>query len=115
MILSHPHTPFKSLAMEILMRKWLSAQEAKQAGLVSSVFPVDHLVTDTIRCGERIASNSKIITAMAKEAINAAFELLLAEGNRLEKRLFHATFATEDRKEGMTAFVEKRKVSFQGK
>ncbi|XP_048852106.1 enoyl-CoA hydratase, mitochondrial-like isoform X2 [Brienomyrus brachyistius] len=106
----------KSLAMEmVLTGKRLTAQEAKQAGLVSGVFPVQQLVPEAIRCGERIASNSKIITAMAKEAINAAFELPLAEGNRLEKKLFYATFATEDRKEGMTAFLEKRKASFKDK
>uniref|UniRef100_A0A3B3RF89 Enoyl-CoA hydratase, mitochondrial n=1 Tax=Paramormyrops kingsleyae TaxID=1676925 RepID=A0A3B3RF89_9TELE len=106
----------KSLAMEmVLTGKRLNAQEAKQAGLVSGIFPVDQLVPEAIRCGEKIASNSKVIAAMAKEAINAAFELPLADGNRLEKRLFHATFATKDRKEGMTAFVEKRKAVFQDK
>uniref|UniRef100_A0A3B3RES0 Enoyl CoA hydratase, short chain, 1, mitochondrial n=1 Tax=Paramormyrops kingsleyae TaxID=1676925 RepID=A0A3B3RES0_9TELE len=83
----------KSLAMEmVLTEKRLTAQEAKQ------------LVPEAIRWGEKIASNSKVIFAMAKEAINAAFELPLADGNRLEKWLFHATFATQDRKEGMTAF-----------
>ncbi|XP_030627230.1 enoyl-CoA hydratase, mitochondrial [Chanos chanos] len=106
----------KSLAMEmVLTGDRISAQEAKQAGLVSKVLPVDQLVSEAVRCGEKIASNSKLVTAMAKEAVNAAFELTLAEGNRLEKRLFHATFATEDRKEGMTAFVEKRKADFQDK
>ncbi|XP_048852114.1 enoyl-CoA hydratase, mitochondrial-like [Brienomyrus brachyistius] len=86
----------KSLAMEmVLTGKRLSAQEAMQAGLVSGVFPVQQLVPETTRCAEKIASNSKIITAMAKEAINAAFELPLVEGNRLEKRLFHATLATQ--------------------
>ncbi|KAL2083047.1 hypothetical protein ACEWY4_020820 [Coilia grayii] len=106
----------KSLAMEmVLTGDRISAQDAKQAGLVSRVFPVDQLVSEAIKTGEKIASNSKLVSAMAKEAVNAAFELTLAEGNRLEKRLFHATFATEDRKEGMTAFVEKRKADFQDK
>uniref|UniRef100_A0AAY5EE71 Enoyl-CoA hydratase, mitochondrial n=1 Tax=Electrophorus electricus TaxID=8005 RepID=A0AAY5EE71_ELEEL len=106
----------KSLAMEmVLTGDRISAQEAKQAGLVSKVFPVEQLVSEAVKCGEKIASNSKIVSAMAKEAVNAAFELTLAEGNRFEKRLFHATFATEDRKEGMTAFVEKRKAAFQDK
>ncbi|MEQ2159232.1 putative enoyl-CoA hydratase, mitochondrial, partial [Goodea atripinnis] len=82
-------------------------------GLVSKVYPVDQLVSEAVKCGEKIAANSKLVSAMAKEAVNAAFELSLAEGNRLEKRLFHATFATDDRKEGMTAFVEKRKANFQ--
>ncbi|KAK2852537.1 hypothetical protein Q7C36_007738 [Tachysurus vachellii] len=104
----------KSLAMEmVLTGDRISAQDAKQSGLVSKVFPVDELVSEAIKCGEKIASNSKLVSAMAKEAVNAAFELSLNEGNRLEKRLFHATFATEDRKEGMSAFVEKRKAEFQ--
>ncbi|TNM99972.1 enoyl-CoA hydratase, mitochondrial [Takifugu flavidus] len=104
----------KSLAMKmVLTGDRINAQEAKQSGLVSDVYPVDQLVSEAVKCGEKIASNSKLVTAMAKEAVNSAFELSLAEGNRLEKRLFHATFATEDRKEGMTAFVEKRKANFQ--
>uniref|UniRef100_A0A8C2Q6Z9 Enoyl-CoA hydratase, mitochondrial n=1 Tax=Cyprinus carpio TaxID=7962 RepID=A0A8C2Q6Z9_CYPCA len=89
------------------------SQLRRQSSLVSKVFPVDQLVSEAVRCGEKIAGNSKLVSAMAKEAVNAAFELTLAEGSRLEKRLFHATFATEDRKEGMTAFVEKRKAAFQ--
>ncbi|XP_006630315.1 enoyl-CoA hydratase, mitochondrial [Lepisosteus oculatus] len=106
----------KSLAMEmVLTGDRISAQEAKASGLVSKVYPADQVVQEAIRCGEKIAENSKLVSAMAKEAINAAFELTLAEGNRLEKRLFHATFATDDRKEGMTAFVEKRKASFKDK
>ncbi|XP_017268268.1 enoyl-CoA hydratase, mitochondrial [Kryptolebias marmoratus] len=106
----------KSLAMEmVLTGDRINAQEAKQSGLVSKIYPVDQLVSEAVKCGEKIAANSKLVTAMAKEAVNAAFELTLAEGNRLEKRLFHATFATDDRKEGMTAFVEKRKASFQDK
>ncbi|XP_076831436.1 enoyl-CoA hydratase, mitochondrial [Brachyhypopomus gauderio] len=106
----------KSLAMEmVLTGDRISAEEAKQAGLVSKVFPVEQLVSEAVKCGEKIASNSKLVSAMAKEAVNAAYELTLAEGSRLEKRLFHATFATEDRKEGMTAFVEKRKAAFKDK
>ncbi|XP_068183525.1 enoyl-CoA hydratase, mitochondrial [Antennarius striatus] len=106
----------KSLAMEmVLTGDKINAQEAKQSGLVSKICPVDQLVSEAVKCGEKIASNSKLVSAMAKEAVNAAYELTLAEGNRLEKRLFHATFATDDRKEGMTAFVEKRKASFQDK
>ncbi|XP_074531926.1 enoyl-CoA hydratase, mitochondrial [Halichoeres trimaculatus] len=106
----------KSLAMEmVLTGDRINAQEAKQSGLVSKIVPVDQLVSEAVKCGEKIAGNSKLVSAMAKEAVNAAYELTLAEGNRLEKRLFHATFATDDRKEGMTAFVEKRKASFQDK
>ncbi|XP_051897507.1 LOW QUALITY PROTEIN: enoyl-CoA hydratase, mitochondrial [Pristis pectinata] len=103
----------KSLAMEmVLTGDRISAQEAKANGLVSKVYPASQVVDEAIRCGEKIASNSKLITAMAKEAVNGAFELTLAEGNRLEKHLFHATFSTIDRKEGMSAFVAKRKANF---
>nr|KAF6455781.1 enoyl-CoA hydratase, short chain 1 [Rousettus aegyptiacus] len=104
----------KSLAMEmVLTGDRISAQDAKQAGLVSKVFPVETLLEEAIRCAEKIASNSKLITAMAKEAVNAAFEMTLTEGNKLERKIFYSTFATEDQKEGMAAFVEKRKASFQ--
>ncbi|PIO33193.1 Enoyl-CoA hydratase, mitochondrial, partial [Aquarana catesbeiana] len=81
-------------------------------GLVSKVFPADKVVEEAIGCAEKIARHSKLIVAMAKEAVNGAFELSLSEGNRLEKRLFYSTFATDDQKEGMTAFVEKRKANF---
>ncbi|XP_051001524.1 enoyl-CoA hydratase, mitochondrial [Acomys russatus] len=104
----------KSLAMEmVLTGDRISAQDAKQAGLVSKIFPVETLVDEAIRCAEKIASNSKIIVAMAKESVNAAFEMTLAEGNKLEKKLFYSTFATNDRREGMAAFVEKRKADFK--
>uniref|UniRef100_A0A8C4TQS3 Enoyl-CoA hydratase, mitochondrial n=1 Tax=Erpetoichthys calabaricus TaxID=27687 RepID=A0A8C4TQS3_ERPCA len=104
----------KSLAMEmVLTGDRISAKEAKESGLVSKIFPVEQLVEEALRCGEKIANNSKLVCAMAKEAVNAAFELTLTEGSRFEKRIFHATFATDDRKEGMTAFVEKRKANFK--
>ncbi|XP_044518808.1 enoyl-CoA hydratase, mitochondrial [Gracilinanus agilis] len=106
----------KSLAMEmVLTGDRISAQEAKQAGLVSKIFPVDKLVEEAILCAEKIAKNSKIVTEMAKESVNAAYETTLAEGIKTEKKLFYSTFATEDRKEGMTAFVEKRKPNFKDK
>ncbi|KAM8782174.1 enoyl-CoA hydratase, mitochondrial [Rhynchonycteris naso] len=104
----------KSLAMEmVLTGDRISAQEAKEAGLVSKIFPVEKLVEEAIHCAEKIARNSTFITAVAKESVNAAFEMSLAEGNKLEKKLFYLTFATDDRKEGMTAFVEKRKANFK--
>ncbi|KQL61129.1 enoyl-CoA hydratase, mitochondrial-like protein [Amazona aestiva] len=97
----------KSLAMEmVLTGDRISAQEAKEAGLVSKIFPVEKLVDAAVACAEKIASNSKLVAAMAKESTT------LAEGMRTEKRLFYATFATADRKEGMSAFVEKRKANF---
>ncbi|CAM9872882.1 enoyl-CoA hydratase, mitochondrial [Lampetra fluviatilis] len=103
----------KSLAMEmVLTGDRISAQQAKEAGLVSKVCPPDQLLGEAVKLGEKISRHSKLVISMAKEAVNAAFELSLAEGNRLEKRFFHATFATDDRKEGMSAFVEKRKATF---
>jgi enoyl-CoA hydratase len=106
----------KSKAMEIcLTGNQFSAQEAEQMGIVSKVFPHDKLLPETIKTAEKIASNSKIIVAMAKEAVNRAYETTLQEGLQTERRLFHSTFATEDRKEGMSAFVEKRPPKFQDK
>uniref|UniRef100_A0A8C4QH56 Enoyl-CoA hydratase, mitochondrial n=1 Tax=Eptatretus burgeri TaxID=7764 RepID=A0A8C4QH56_EPTBU len=106
----------KSRAMEmVLTGERITADEAKQAGLVSKVFAPEVLVEEAIKLGEKISRNSQLISAMAKEAVDAAFELSLTEGIRLEKRLFHTTFATEDRKEGMTAFGERRKPNFTNK
>nr|XP_060621024.1 enoyl-CoA hydratase, mitochondrial [Anolis sagrei ordinatus] len=103
----------KSLAMEmVLSARRLSAQEAVQAGLASRVCPQAQLLEQAVALAERIARNSQVAAAMAKEAVNAAFEVGLAEGCRLEKRLFHASFATRDRQEGMDAFVEKRTPRF---
>jgi len=100
----------KSRAMEMnLTGTPISAQEASDWGLVARIFPPESLVEEAIKKADKIASHSKIIVQLCKEATNASQELPLQEGLRLEKRLFHATFATNDRKEGMTAFVEKRK------
>lgn len=108
-----PRAVGKSLAMEmVLTGDRISAQQALQFGLVSKVCPPETLLDEALKTAEKIASNSKLINQMAKEAVNASYELTLAEGNRLEKRFFHATFATNDRREGMTAFVEKRKANF---
>ncbi|XP_065674513.1 enoyl-CoA hydratase, mitochondrial [Hydra vulgaris] len=106
----------KSKAMEMCLTGVpINAQEALQFGLVSKVVPADQLVDESVKTASLIAANSKLITALCKEAINKGFELPLKEGCHLEKRLFHATFATLDRKEGMDAFVEKRKASFKDK
>ena len=100
----------KSLAMEMnLTGVPISATEAQKAGLVSKIFPVESVVDEAISTADKIASHSKIVVQMCKQATNAAYETTLTEGLATEKRLFHATFATHDRKEGMTAFVEKRK------
>ena len=91
------------------------AQEAERCGLVSRVVPAAELVDEAVRTAARIAGFSSPIVMLAKEAVNRAFETPLAEGLRFERRLFHATFATEDRKEGMAAFVEKRTPQFKNR
>jgi len=104
----------KSKAMDMcLTGRLMDAQEAVQCGLVSRVFPAGELLARTIEIAEKIASLSRPMTMMAKEAVNRAFETSLAEGVRFERRLFHSTFATEDQKEGMAAFVEKRQPQFK--
>jgi len=105
----------KSKAMEIVLTgNRIKAEEAHRIGLVSAVFPSEKVVDEAIKTAEKIASHSRIVVQLAKEAVNAAFETTLAEGTRLEKRLFHTTFGLADRKEGMTAFLEKRKPNFTG-
>jgi len=99
----------KSKAMEMnLTGVPIGADEALAFGLVSKVCG-DNVVEEAVKTADKIASHSQLIVQMAKEATNAAYETTLAEGLATEKRLFHATFSTADRKEGMTAFVEKRK------
>ncbi|XP_046854756.1 enoyl-CoA hydratase, mitochondrial-like [Xenia sp. Carnegie-2017] len=104
----------KSLAMEmVLTGDHISANEALAAGLASKVYPADDLLNKAIKTAENIASKSKLIVAMAKDAVNTAYETTLAEGIKFEKKIFYATFATDDRKEGMTAFVNKREAEFK--
>jgi enoyl-CoA hydratase len=86
----------------------MGAQEALATGLVARVVAPEKLLGEAITLGERISAHSRPAIAMAKEATNAAYELTLAEGVRFERRLFHASFATADQKEGMAAFAEKR-------
>ena len=103
----------KSKAMEMcLTGDRISAEEAEKAGLVSKVFPPDQLVDEAIKMADKICQHSKLIVAMCKEAINTSFELPLHEGLHFEKRVFHTTFSTADRKEGMNAFVDKRPPNF---
>ncbi len=104
----------KSKAMEmILTARMMDAAEAERANLVCRVVPVAELLPEALKMGEKIASLSAPSVAMAKEAVNAAFETTLREGVRLERRLFQSLFATADQKEGMAAFAEKRKPSFR--
>lgn len=103
----------KSKAMQLVLTgDRLSAQEALAFGLVAQVVPAAATVDTAVAMGARIAAHSKPIVAMAKEAVNAAYEGTLAEGIRFERRMFHTTFATKDQKEGMAAFAEKRKPAF---
>jgi enoyl-CoA hydratase len=89
------------------------AAEAERSGLVSRVVPAADLLPEALKAAEKIASMSRPLAMMVKDAVNRAYETTLAEGVRFERRLFHATFATEDQKEGMAAFVEKRQPQFK--
>uniref|UniRef100_T1IKY6 enoyl-CoA hydratase n=1 Tax=Strigamia maritima TaxID=126957 RepID=T1IKY6_STRMM len=106
----------KSKALEILLvGDPINAQEAERCGLVAKIFPADKLVDETVKLSEKICAHSKFIVSMCKEAVNTEYETSLTEGLDFEKRMFHTTFATEDRKGGMNAFVEKRPAKFQDK
>jgi enoyl-CoA hydratase len=106
----------KAKAMDLcLTGRMMDAEEAERAGLVSRIVPADKLLDEAVAVATRIASLSHPAVMMVKEAVNRAFETTLAEGVRFERRLFHATFATEDQKEGMAAFVEKRKPTFRNR
>ena len=104
----------KSKAMEmILTGRMMDAAEAERANLVARVVPNDLLLAEAVKLGEKIASLSGPSVAIAKEAVNRAFETTLSEGVRFERRVFHSLFATADQKEGMAAFAEKRKPAFR--
>jgi enoyl-CoA hydratase len=89
--------------------------EAERAGLVSRIVPVDKLMDEALAAALAICSFSQMATMATKESVNRAFEGSLSDGLMFERRLFHALFATEDQKEGMAAFVEKRKAKFKHK
>ncbi len=106
----------KSKAMEMcLTGRMMDAEEAERAGLVSRVVPAAELIDDAVKTAEQIASKSRPIVMLAKEAVNRAYETTLSEGVRFERRLFHSTFATEDQKEGMSAFIDKRQPEFKNR
>ena len=104
----------KAKAMDMcLTGRMMDADEANKCGLVSRVVPADKLIEEALKVASVIASKSTVISMMTKESVNRAFETTLTEGIRFERRVFHAMFATEDQKEGMAAFVEKRKPNFK--
>ncbi|MDM9627341.1 enoyl-CoA hydratase [Rhizobium sp. S152] len=106
----------KAKAMDmVLTGRMMDAAEAERAGLVSRVVAPDRLLDEALEAAARIASLSRPSVLMAKEAVNRALETTLEEGLRFERRLFHSLFGTEDQKEGMTAFIEKRKPAFQNR
>jgi enoyl-CoA hydratase len=106
----------KAKAMDmILTGRMMDAAEAERSGLVSRVIPAAQLVEEAVKIAAQIAALSRPAVLMAKESINRAYETTLAEGVRFERRLFHSLFATSDQKEGMAAFVEKRKPSFKNR
>jgi enoyl-CoA hydratase len=110
-----PRAVSKAKAMDMcLTARFMDAAEAERAGLVSRVVTADRLMDEALEAGAIIAAMSPPSVMMIKEAVNRAYESSLSEGIHFERRLFHSTFATEDQKEGMKAFVEKRLPSFRG-
>lgn len=106
----------KSKAMDmILTARMMDAAEAERAGLVSRVVPADTLIEEAMAAAKKIAAQSPLAVMMNKELVNAAYDTTLTQGVALERRLFHSLFAFDDQKEGMAAFVDKRKPGFTGK
>lgn len=111
-----PRAVSKAKAMDMcLTARMMDAAEAERAGLVSRVVAADKLLEETLTAAATIASMSLPTVMMVKESINRAYETTLAEGVQFERRLFHSTFATEDQKEGMRAFLEKRPPVFSNR
>jgi enoyl-CoA hydratase len=109
-----PRALGKAKAMDLVLTgRTMDAAEAERAGLVSRIVPADRLLEEALAVASQIAEFSLPSVMLAKEAINRAYESPLAEGMLFERRLFHSLFATEDQKEGMAAFVEKRKPKFR--
>jgi enoyl-CoA hydratase len=104
----------KAKAMDMnLTGRFMDAVEAERAGLVSRVVPAAQLRDEAMKCAAKIAEKSAVITMTVKESVNRALETTLREGLLFERRAFHAAFATEDQKEGMAAFIEKRQPQFR--
>lgn len=106
----------KAVAMEmVLNNRWLSAEEALQHGLVNYVHPLESYLEEALTLANAIASQAPLALRLGKEAVNMAFEVGLSAGIEYERKLFYLLFGTEDQKEGMAAFLEKRKPRWQGK
>jgi len=106
----------KAKAMEMcLTGRLIDAEEAERAGLVARIVPAEQLLDEALKVARSIAEKSLPMAMMVKESVNRAFEVSLAEGIRFERRVFHAAFATQDQKEGMAAFIEKREPRFNGR
>ena len=104
----------KSKAMEmVLTGRMMTAEEAERAGLASRVVPLDELLDEAVAVAKKMCELSQPALMIAKECVNRAYETTLAEGVRFERRLFHSTFSTEDKTEGMSAFMEKRTAQFK--
>jgi len=111
-----PRFAGKAKAMDmVLTARMMDAAEAERCGLVSRVVPAAELVSTALAAGKTIATLSPLSVMMAKELVNAAFETPLSQGVKMERRHFHSLFAFEDQKEGMAAFVEKRKPAFKSR
>ena len=106
----------KSKSMDMhLTGRFMDAEEAERSGLVSRVVPVKKLMDEAMNAAQKIAEKSVLTSIAAKEAVNRSYETTLSEGLLFERRLFHSLFATEDQKEGMAAFSEKREAQFRDK
>ncbi|MCF6234285.1 MAG: enoyl-CoA hydratase [Rhodobacteraceae bacterium] len=106
----------KSKSMDMnLTGRFMDAQEAERSGLVSRVVPAKKLIEEATSVAQKIAEKSMITTLAIKEAVNRSYETTLSEGILFERRVFHSMFATEDQKEGMAAFLEKREPQFRDK
>ena len=110
------HAIGKAKAMEMcLTGRMMDADEAERSGLVAKVVPADTLLDEAMKTAEQIAAMPPLAAIAVKEMVNAAFEIPLSQGIRFERRLFHGLFGTEDQKEGMKAFVEKRPGNWKGR
>ena len=106
----------KSKSMEMhLTGRFMDAEEAERSGLVSRVVPAKKLIEEALAAAQKVAEKSTLTASAVKEAVNRSYETSLAEGLLFERRLFHSLFATEDQKEGMQAFLDKREAQFRDK